>query len=398
MKKLLTVLADLALVLCAAACHKAAPVSALDYPSKNPNWRMVVDTNYPSCVPVDHDVTIHTTQQGLKYVRTPDARFTNLPGYPFPPNYVLIDGLRMHYVDEGPKNGEVVLMLHGQPSWSYLYRKMVPIFAKAGYRAIALDLIGTGRSDKPIDPGIHTYEQHIQWVKAFIQELKLTDITLFSQDWGGLIGLRVAGDDPGRFARLIAANTTLPIIPKGENPFYVPNPVAVDCKTPHSFVMAMLPSLLEKYPHSFQRWINYCLKTPNMEPSQVINITTVTRLTPEVKAAYDAPYPSMIYKAAPRSFPSMMAALEENNTRAWENLAKFDRPFLSYAGVKDKLLGTQAVQDKLTRHIPGSKGQPHERFMANHFIQEDVGELMAEKIVVFMKKNPINTKLHSKGY
>jgi len=374
------------------SCTTIEKVSDLDYPSKNSNWHMVVDTNYPSCVPIDSNVKIYTTKKGIKYVRTPDSRFANLPGYPFKPNYVLIDGLKMHYIDEGPKNGEVILMLHGQPSWSYLYRKMVPVLAKAGYRAIALDLIGTGRSDKPIDLNMHTYEQQIKWVKSFIHKMKLANITLFCQDWGGLIGMRIAGDESELFARLITANTALPIFPKGQNPFYVPNPIKVDCAIPHNFKSAMISSTMKEFPESFQMWINYCLRAPDMEPGQVLKALTMMDLTPEEEAAYNAPYPSMIYKAACRAFPSMISGVEENNTKAWKNLGKFERPYLSFAGEKDKLLGTEERQEAFINHIPGSKGQSHERFNANHFIQEDVGEIMAEKIVEFVKKNPVKKR------
>ncbi len=377
------------LILSVISCGQDKKVSDLNYPSRNPNWQMVVDTNYPACVPQNSAAVIRTTKGGIQYVRTPDYRFNNLPGYPFKPNYVLIDGLRMHYVDEGPKNGEVILMLHGQPSWSYLYRKMVPVLAKAGYRAIALDLIGTGRSDKPIELGIHTFEQQVKWVKKFIREQKLKQITLFCQDWGGLIGLRIAGDRPGDFARIVAANTTLPVMKKGENPLYVPNPVKIDCSVPDNFILAIGLASLEKFPQSFQRWINYCLSAPNMEPGQVLEAATVIDLTPAEKAAYNAPYPDIIYKASPRAFPSMMAAIEDNNQQAWENLGKFEKPFLTFAGEKDKLLGTKERINLLINHIPGAKGQSHERFNANHFIQEDVGEILAEKTVQFIKNNPV---------
>ena len=382
------------LVLSVISCGQDKKVSDLNYPSRNPNWQMVVNTNYPDCVPRNSNAVIRTTKEGIKYVRTPDYRFNNLPGYTFKPNYVLIDGLRMHYVDEGPKDGEVILMLHGQPSWSYLYRKMVPVFAKAGYRTIAIDLIGTGRSDKPIELGIHTFEHQVKWVNKFIRERKLKRITLFCQDWGGLIGLRIAGDRPGKFARIVAANTTLPVMKKGENPLYVPNPVKIDCSVPDNFILAIGLASLEKFPQSFQRWINYCFTAPNMEPGQVLEAATVINLTTREKAAYNAPYPDIIYKAAPRAFPSMMAAIEDNNLNAWENLGKFEKPFLTFAGEKDKLLGTKERTNLLINHIPGAKGQPHERFNANHFIQEDVGEIMAQKVVQFIRNNPIKTNFH----
>jgi len=169
----------------------------------------------------------------MNFVRTPDARFENLADYPFVPNYVEVDDadgglLRMHYVDEG--EGEIVLCMHGQPSWSYLYRKMIPPVARAGYRVIVVDLIGMGRSDKPIELGIHTYEQHIKWIKKFISALNLKNITLFCQDWGSLIGLRIAGDESYLFSRIVVANGTLPIIKKGKNPFRISNPVKINCK------------------------------------------------------------------------------------------------------------------------------------------------------------------------
>jgi haloalkane dehalogenase len=162
-------------------------------------------------------------------VRTPEEHFANLPGYPFEPHYALVAGLRMHYADEGPRDGQVILMLHGQPSWSYLYRKMIPPLSQAGFRTIAVDHKGMGRSDKQLELSFHTFEKHVQPTKAFIATVRLKDITLFGQDWGGLMGLRVAGDQPDLFARAVAANTTLPIIPRRLNPFRVPNPVTIDC-------------------------------------------------------------------------------------------------------------------------------------------------------------------------
>lgn len=151
----------------------------------------------------------------MEIMRTPDERFLNLPGYPFQPHYVEVDGLRMHYIDEGPGNGAPVLMLHGEPSWSYLYRKMIPVLVSAGLRAVAPDLVGFGRSDKPAKRDDYTYERHVNWTTRFIQKLDLSGITLVCQDWGGVIGLRVAAEHSERFARIVAANTGLPT---GEGP------------------------------------------------------------------------------------------------------------------------------------------------------------------------------------
>ena len=289
----------------------------------------------------------------------------------------------MHYVDEGPRDGQVILMLHGQPSWSYLYRKMISPLARAGFRTIAVDHIGMGRSDKPVELSFHTFEKHVRRVKTFIATVGLKEITLFCQDWGGLMGLRAVGDDPDLFARVVAANTTLPIIPKRLNPFRVPNPVTIDCTLgdfaiPNDFSPAT-------WAVNFQKWILYALTAPNFTPSQVVAANSVSKPSREELAAYDAPYPSLIYKAAVRAFPSMVAAIERQNVPAWKSLGKFQRPFLFFGGERDFNMGSRANQKRLTEHIPGASGQPHERFEAGHFIQEDIGEILAERIIGWFK-------------
>lgn len=375
-----------------------------DSPAGDSNWKLIDSKDRPVCVSDDDNVPVQVTDSGIAFVRTPDERFENLPGYPFKPNYVEIDGLRLHYVDEGPKEGEIVLMLHGQPSWSYLYRKMIPPVAKAGYRVIAVDLMGMGRSDKPIELGIHTYEQHINWIKKFISGLNLKNITLFGQDWGSLIGLRIAGDESHLFSRIVVANGTLPVIKKGKNPFKVPNPVKIKCKLKNRrpggnwLSKIVYSDYREKLPKfvrlairyiSFQQWINYALTAPDLTPSQIVEFATVNKLSDGEAKAYDAPYPALIYKAAIRTLPSMIAAVEENNLNAWKNLGKFEKPFLFLAGEKDKNLGSKENQNKLIDHIPGAKGQAHERLNAHHFIQEDVGEILADRIIKFIIKNPL---------
>lgn len=337
----------------------------------------------------DSDAEVRMTDAGLEFVRTPDERFDNLSGYPFEPHYVEIDGLRMHYVDEGPRDGEVILLLHGEPSWSYLYRKMIPILAGAGHRVIAPDLIGMGRSDKPVELGVHTYDQQIRWVVQFIDQLRLHDVTLFCQDWGSLIGLRIVGDHPDRFARVVVANGRLPVIPRGIRPFHVPDPIEIDPAKGDfaSFQATLDPS--QPQPVNFQKWIEYALTAPNLRPSEVVEALTVTELTPEEAAAYDAPYPSLIYKAAIRAFPSMIAAVQDENALAWAALGEFEKPFLSFTGELDRNLGSEAVQNELIGHVPGAKGQPHDRFDAHHFIQEDIGEVLADRVNAFIAANPL---------
>jgi pimeloyl-ACP methyl ester carboxylesterase len=373
-------------------------------PTGNANWRLTESKDRPDCVADDHSVPVQFTASGVAFVRTPEERFDSLPGYTFKPNYIEVGGLRLHYLDEGPKDGEIVLMLHGQPSWSYLYRKMIPPLAQEGYRVIAVDLMGMGRSDKPTELGMHTYEQHITWVRKFISALNLENITLFGQDGGSLIGLRIAGEESNLFNRIIVANGALPIIEEGNNPFRIPKPVQIDCELENrqigdsSFRSIVTSEHRNKLPLfaqrlirvvSFQAWINYALTAPDFTPSKIVELATVDTLTDEEAAAYDAPYPSLIYKAAVRTLPSMVAAVEKQNTKAWENLGKFEKPFLFLAGKHDKNLGSKQNQGRFINYIPGAKGQLHERFNAHHFIQEDVGEILADRTIKFMRKNPL---------
>jgi haloalkane dehalogenase len=199
--------------------------------------------------------------------------------------------------------------------------------------------------------------------------------------------LRVVGDLPDLFARVIAANTTLPVIPRGMNPFRVPNPVKINCEL-GDFVKPDDYSIDRKtWANNFQKWILYALTAPNFTPSQVVNAMTNNKLTDAEAAAYDAPYPSLIYKAAVRTFPSMIAAIEDQNSQAWQALGKFNRPFLFLAGKLDENQGSETNQKRLTQHIPGAKGQPHERFDAGHFIQEDIGETLADRVIRFIGDN-----------
>ncbi len=358
-------------------------------PEQAPNRTIKDLSPLPACVGDDSKVPRLKTPAGVEFVRTPEERFEGLDGFPFQPRYAEIDGLRMHYVEEGPADGQVILLLHGQPTWSYLYRKMIPPLVAAGQRVIAIDLIGTGRSDKPVDVHIHTFEQHVAWVKAFIQAKQLKDVTLFCQDWGSLIGLRIAGDEPGRFARIVVANGTLPVYAAGANPFKVPNPVTINAEL-GPFARVVPPAMLAGGRiGGFNRWIEFSLTTPNFIASDVVMFGTIHHPTKKQAAGYDAPYPSFIYKAAPRAFPSMAAAIETNNEKAWAALGEFKKPFLSFAGEQDRLLGTKEMQNQLIEHIPGAKGQPHERFAdAAHFIQEDIGEKLADRVNAFIKANP----------
>ncbi len=293
----------------------------------------------------------------MDFVRTPDERFANLPGYAFAPHYVDIDGLRMHYVDEGPRDGEIVLMLHGEPSWCYLYRKMIPIIAAAGLRAVAPDLIGFGRSDKPTSQDDYSYAAHVGWMTAFVEKLDLRGVTLVCQDWGGLVGLRVAAEHPERFARIVAANTFLPTgdAPAGE---------------------------------AFLRWQEFSQKAPSLPIGNIVKGGCKSDVPADVVAAYDAPFPDETYKAGARKFPLLVPTRPDDpasaaNRSAWEVLRAWQKPFLCAFSDGDAI--TRGGDRGFQEAVPGTKGQPHTTIKGGgHFLQEDKGEELAAVVVGFI--------------
>ena len=295
----------------------------------------------------------------MEILRTPDERFVGLPAYAFAPHYVELDGgVRMHYVDEGPRDGQVVLMLHGEPSWSYLYRKMVPVVTAAGLRAVAPDLVGFGRSDKPASQDDYTYQTHVDWMAAFVERTGLRGITLVCQDWGGLIGLRVAAEHPERFARIVAANTFLPT---GDHP----------------------PG------EAFLRWQTFSQTAPELPIGAIVRGGCRTALPPEVIAAYDAPFPDERYKAGARVFPRLVPTrpddpASEANRRAWEVLKRWEKPFLTAFSDGDPI--TRGGDRAFQAMVPGAAGQPHTTIAGGgHFLQEDRGEELAQAVVAFVR-------------
>jgi haloalkane dehalogenase len=295
----------------------------------------------------------------MEHVRTPDERFANLPDFPYEPRYVEVPpGLRMAWVEAGPSDGAVVLMLHGEPSWSFLYRKVMKVVAAAGYRAVAPDLIGFGRSDKPKQREDYTFQRHVDWVGAFIERTQLKDITLLCQDWGGLIGLRLVGEHPEWFARVIAANTFLPT---GD----------------------------QKPPPAFFQWRDLSQNIPALPVGRIVSGGCTRSLSDEVVAAYDAPFPDESFKAGARQFPMLVPASPEDpatvaNRRAWEGLERFDKPFLTAFGDGDPI--TKGADRVLQQRIPGARNRAHETIAsAGHFLQEDQGEALGEAVVRFMR-------------
>ena len=294
----------------------------------------------------------------MDFLRTPDERFADLPGFPFEPNYIDVGGLRMAYVDEGPAHAPVVLMLHGEPSWSYLYRKMIPPVVEAGYRAIAPDLIGFGRSDKPTARDAYSYQAHVDWVLSFIESLDLNGITLFCQDWGGLIGLRLVATHTERFARVVAANTFLPT---GEQPVG----------------------------KAFEAWLDFSQNSPEFDIGRVIQKGTATELSDDVVDAYRAPFPDDSFTAGARIFPALVPITPEHpgaaeNKEAWKTLFALEMPFLTSFGDSDPI--TRGGDKFMQATIPGAKGQAHTTIEnAGHFLQEDQGERCAEVLVEFIR-------------
>ena len=295
----------------------------------------------------------------MEAISTPRTRFENLPDYPFLPHYADIDGMKMHYVDEGPPAGPVVLLLHGEPSWSYLYRHMIPPLADAGLRTIAPDLLGFGKSDKPTRLMDYSYSGHVAWMTRFIESLDLRDVTLFCQDWGSLIGLRVAAENTERFARIALGNGGLPT---GD----------------------------EKLPQAFFAWRTFARFSPWFPIGKIIDKGTVTALSPAVVAAYDAPFPSGRYKAGSRAFPRLVPATPDDpasadNRAAWKVFEQWQKPFLTCFSNRDPI--TRGGERPWQERVPGAKGQAHTIIRnAGHFLQEDKGPELAQVLIEFVGK------------
>jgi len=298
----------------------------------------------------------------MNVLRTPDNRFQDLPDFPFPPNYVTVaspDGgtLRVHYVDEGPPGAAPILAMHGEPTWSYLYRHMIPVWVKAGHRVIAPDLIGFGRSDKPDQRADYTYQRHVDWMGAVVRQLNLRDITLVCQDWGGLIGLRLVADMPERFTRVVAANTALPT---GDQPMG----------------------------QAFENWRAYSQSTPDFRSGRIVSGGTQTKLSEAEEAAYDAPFPEANFLAGAREFPVLVPTRPDDpasdaNRAAWARLREFDKPFLTAFGADDKIMA--GLEHVFQKQVPGAQGQPHTVLAnAGHFLQEDVGPELAKIVNNFI--------------
>ena len=302
----------------------------------------------------------------MDVLRTPDERFSDLPDFPFTPRHVTITDpegteLRMHYLDEGPPDGRTVLLLHGEPSWSFLYRHMIPPLTDAGLHCLAPDLIGFGRSDKPAHRSDYTYARHVAWMQAFIDAVELSDAILFGQDWGGLIGLRIAAANPDRFAGIVAANTFLPDGQAGPGA-------------------------------AFDQWLDFSQNAPELPIGGIVNTGSASDLAPEVIAAYDAPFPDETFKEGARQFPALVPISPDDpavpdNLAAWEVLSSWSKPFLTAHSDRDPITaGTDRI---FHERIPGTEGQPHQVTVGGgHFLQEDCGPQLAATLIDFAARLP----------
>ncbi len=300
----------------------------------------------------------------MKFLRTPDSRFEALADYGFEPHYSLVDDteggeLRIHHVDEGPADADPVLMMHGEPSWSYLYRHMIAGFAKQGHRAVAPDLVGFGRSDKPTERSDYTYARHVAWMGDWLRQVDLRNITLFCQDWGGLIGLRLWAEMPDRFARVVVANTALPT---GDQPMG----------------------------EAFENWRKFSQEVPVFPAGGILKGGTARPLSDATIAAYNAPFPDESYKAGARQFPMLVPSSPDDpesdaNRQAWGVLRGLQTPVLTAFGADDKVMaGIDAVFQRL---CPGAAGRPHTILPnAGHFLQEDVGPELVDLTCDFIAR------------
>jgi haloalkane dehalogenase len=355
------------------------------------------------------DGPVLSTDDGVEFLRTPDTCFEGLPGWPYAARHVEIDGLQQAYVDEGPADADPILLLHGQPSWSYLYRRMIPALVGAGHRVIAMDHLGMGRSDKPIDTGHYSFDLHADRLQRFMAALDLRGVTLFGQDWGSIIGLWQAASDPGSFDRIAIGNGGMPAnppsfeLPEADDPAiaaFADTLASMPPDQPPFFaedgtpLLPMFDAVADddgNIPDAvagllFSQWAGYAYHCESFRPSLMVEALTFRALADDVRAAYDAPFPSRDHLAAPRTFPRLLNDLVGRTVGKKSALTRYERPFLTLFGGNDPgLVGEADDQAWMVENIPGAAGQPHHRYRdASHFLQEDQGEDIARRLIAFI--------------
>ena len=317
-------------------------------------------------------------------LRTPDERFKNLKDYPFKENYITIEDTRIHYLDEGPKNGEIIYLLHGEPAWSYLFRKMIPILVDAGYRVIAPDMVGFGKSDKYISVEDYTHQMHVDKMTQLIVELDLQNITAHVHDWGGLVGLRVVAEEPDRFSRIISSNTSLIATGRG-----LLNDIFSFIAYP-LFKFAIWfqgPATWEEFigGNGFTGWIRYSKSTDNIDVGGIMQI--LGTVSAEERVAYEAPYPNATYKAGAQIFPYLIPSELRKNEKAYRDVFEnWDKPFLIANSDNDPVTSNNPRLVEMLKRVPTAK----EIIIKGpgHFIQEEAGPEYAQLIIDFINGNP----------
>jgi len=298
-------------------------------------------------------------------LHTPEERFAGLPDFPYQPRWTEVGGLRVAHLDAGPATSDPVLLMHGEPTWSFLYRKMIPVLVAAGHRVVVPDLVGFGRSDKPADAGDYSYRNHVAWMTAWLRANDLRRLTLFCQDWGSLIGLRLAAEMPERFDRIVLGNGGLPT---GATPM----------------------------PAAFRLWRAYARWSPWFPIGRIVNAGCVTKLGAAEIAAYDAPFPEERYKIAARLFPGFVPSTpgdpeRASNERAWQVFERWQKPFLTLFSSGDPI--TRGGEKSWQQRVPGARGQPHAIVRrAGHFLQEDQGPQVAQTVADFIRTTPASAR------
>jgi len=317
-------------------------------------------------------------------IRTPDIYFKNLDGYNFKPNYMVINDVRIHYLDEGPKDGEIIYLLHGEPTWSYLFRKMIPVLTDAGYRVIAPDMVGFGKSDKYISTDKYSHQMHVDTMLELIKRLNLNDITAHLHDWGGPVGFRLIAEEPDRFIRIIASNTGMPALGRG-----IKNDIMSFLVFPiFKFTIWLQgPVTWEEFigGDGFSNWIRYSKYTDNLDIGGIMQ--TLGSVNDNEKAAYEAPFPNATYKAGAQIFPYLIPSELRKNEKAFrEILEKWKKPFLIANSDNDPVTANTPGLAEGLKRIPSA-----EQIMIygpGHFLQEEAGPEYAQLIIDFINGNP----------
>ncbi len=318
----------------------------------------------------------------IEKVRTPESAFNNLIDYSFAPNYMeLKGGIRIHYIDEGSTNKKTIFLFHGQPSWSYLYRHLIPLLVSAGFRVIAPDLIGFGKSDKPIDSEMISYQSQVDWISEFVKKLGIMNAAAFMQDWGGMIGLRVLAMQPLWLDRLIVANTALAEV-KGLAKFIMPRMLKILA------AISGKPTVKDfEGKQNYGNWAAYFRHSKMLEIGKLMQILTTKELTQDEMNAYDAPFPNENYYTAPRKMPEIVASDLDQVNADWKKLKQWDKPVLTLFSDKDPFLADQGYDKKFQNNFSGAKGQAHITVSnASHFLQEDRSDELVNKILDWLKQ------------